>query len=47
MRAWDLQAACESEGWRFCFIDGLALERWGLPAWRAGHIAPMVAIRHE
>jgi hypothetical protein len=27
----DLQAICESEGWRFCFIGGLALQRWGEP----------------
>jgi hypothetical protein len=27
----DLQAVCESEGWRFCFIGGLALQRWGEP----------------
>ena len=26
-----LQAFCESEGWRFCFIGGLALQRWGEP----------------
>ena len=27
----DLQALCESQGWRFCFIGGLALQRWGEP----------------
>jgi len=27
----ELQALCESEGWRFCFIGGLALQRWGEP----------------
>jgi hypothetical protein len=27
----DLQAVCESHGWRFCFIGGLALQRWGQP----------------
>lgn len=27
----DLQAVCESEGWRFCVIGGLALQRWGEP----------------
>lgn len=26
-----LQAACESEGWKFCFIGGLAVQRWGEP----------------
>jgi hypothetical protein len=24
-----LQAVCESEGWRFCLIGGMALQRWG------------------
>lgn len=27
----DLQAVCESEGWRFCLIGGIALQRWGEP----------------
>jgi hypothetical protein len=27
----DLQAACEAKGWRFCFIGGLAVLRWGEP----------------
>ena len=27
----DLQAVCLSEGWRFCFIGGLAVQRWGEP----------------
>jgi hypothetical protein len=26
--AFDLQAVCEAEGWRFCFIGGLAVQRW-------------------
>ena len=26
-----LQAVCEEEHWRFCFIGGLALQRWGEP----------------
>jgi len=26
-----VQAVCESENWRFCFIGGLALQRWGEP----------------
>ena len=25
----DLQALCEQERWRFCFIGGLAVLRWG------------------
>lgn len=29
--AHDLQRRCESEGWRFCLIGGLALQRWGEP----------------
>lgn len=27
----ELQDFCESQGWRFCFIGGLALLRWGEP----------------
>jgi len=27
----DLQHFCETCGWRFCFIGGLALQRWGEP----------------
>jgi len=27
----DLQALCESQGWHYCFIGGLALQRWGEP----------------
>ena len=27
----DLQAKCEAEQWRFCFIGGLAVLRWGDP----------------
>ena len=27
----DLQAFCEGRRWRFCFIGGLALQRWGEP----------------
>jgi hypothetical protein len=27
----EVQALCESERWRYCFIGGLALQRWGEP----------------
>ena len=27
----DLQSVCESQGWRYCFIGGLAVQRWGEP----------------
>lgn len=27
----ELQTLCETEGWRFCFIGGLAVQRWGEP----------------
>jgi hypothetical protein len=27
----ELQKLCEAEGWRFCFIGGLAVQRWGEP----------------
>ena len=29
--ALDLQQTCEEQGWRFCFIGGLVLQRWGEP----------------
>lgn len=29
--AYDLQAFCERAGWRFCFIGGVAVQRWGEP----------------
>lgn len=27
----ELQAFCERQSWRFCFIGGLAVQRWGEP----------------
>lgn len=27
----ELQNICQSQGWQFCFIGGLALQRWGEP----------------
>ena len=27
----ELQAVCVAEGWRFCFIGGIAVLRWGEP----------------
>jgi hypothetical protein len=27
----ELQQVCEKQGWGFCFIGGLALQRWGEP----------------
>ena len=27
----ELQNVCQSQGWQFCFIGGLALQRWGEP----------------
>jgi hypothetical protein len=27
----DLQGVCEAECWQFCFIGGLAVQRWGEP----------------
>lgn len=29
--ALDLQFFCERRGWKFCFIGGLAVQRWGEP----------------
>jgi len=31
LAASELQAVCETQGWRFCFIGGLAVQRWGQP----------------
>ncbi|HET6978867.1 MAG TPA: nucleotidyl transferase AbiEii/AbiGii toxin family protein [Pyrinomonadaceae bacterium] len=27
----EVQDVCQSQGWQFCFIGGLALQRWGEP----------------
>ena len=27
----DLQSFCQDRGWRFCFIGGIAIQRWGEP----------------
>ena len=27
----ELQVICQSQGWQFCFIGGVALQRWGEP----------------
>jgi hypothetical protein len=29
--ATEVQSLCEAQGWRYCFIGGLALQRWGEP----------------
>jgi hypothetical protein len=29
--AFELQSVCQAQGWRFCFIGGLAVLRWGEP----------------
>jgi hypothetical protein len=29
--AYDLQTFCQRAGWRFCFIGGIAVQRWGEP----------------
>jgi hypothetical protein len=29
--AYELQAVCQAQGWQFCFIDGMAVQRWGEP----------------
>ena len=33
--AGDLQEFCEARGWRFCFIGGIAVQRWGEPRFTA------------
>jgi hypothetical protein len=27
----DVEGFCRSQGWRFCFIGGVAVQRWGMP----------------
>jgi len=27
----EVQSLCEAHGWRFCFIGGVAVQRWGEP----------------
>lgn len=27
----DIQRICEGSGWRFCFVGGIAVQRWGEP----------------
>lgn len=27
----DLQSYCQTQGWQFCFIGGIAVQRWGIP----------------
>lgn len=29
--AQQIQSLCEERGWRFCFIGGVAVQRWGQP----------------
>lgn len=31
LAAAELQSVCEAQHWRYCFIGGLALQRWGEP----------------
>jgi hypothetical protein len=27
----EVQAFCQGQGWQFCFIGGMAVQRWGMP----------------
>lgn len=27
----EVEAFCQAQGWRFCFIGGIAVQRWGMP----------------
>lgn len=38
----ELQAFCERQGWRFCFIGGIAVQRWSQP--RFTHDADMTLL---
>ncbi len=31
LAASEVQTFCQSQGWRFCFIGGIAVQRWGTP----------------
>ncbi|MBI2192451.1 MAG: hypothetical protein HYU36_10760 [Planctomycetes bacterium] len=31
LAASEVQTVCQKYGWPFCFIGGLALQRWGAP----------------
>jgi hypothetical protein len=33
--ACDLEVFCRAQGWRFCFIGGIAVQRWGEPRFTA------------
>jgi hypothetical protein len=33
--AWELQEFCGARNWRFCFIGGIAVQRWGEPRFTA------------
>jgi hypothetical protein len=33
--AFELQEFCGARGWRFCFIEGIAVQRWGEPRFTA------------
>src|SRR5204863_6854939 len=33
--AWDLQEFCSVREWQFCFIGGIAVQRWGEPRFTA------------
>jgi len=39
----DLQAFFESHGWRFCFIGGAAVLRWGEPRFTRDETPPCCA----
>jgi hypothetical protein len=33
--ALELERFCGAKGWRFCFIGGIAVQRWGEPRFTA------------
>ena len=37
----DLQGFCDAQGWRSCFIGGIAVLRWGEPSFRATQSYPL------
>ena len=41
----DLQTICESHDWSYCFIGGLAVQRWGEPRSSLFRFPPDVPLR--
>lgn len=42
-----VQATCQSRGWKFCFISGVALQRWGEPRETVANLSLFAEFGHE